>query len=52
MITGWPMEDSLFGLDPLKTEEERDAFFSEAWSFFLNAVGGRQTAPAPQQVPG
>lgn len=48
MVTGWPMEDSLFGQAPLQTEAEREAFFSEAWSFFLNAVGGRQpTAAAP-----
>ncbi|QEO16713.1 TetR/AcrR family transcriptional regulator [Acetobacter vaccinii] len=46
MITGWPLEDSLFGLSPLKTKQEQDDFFDRAWSFFLRAVGGSPHQPA------
>lgn len=47
LITGWPLEDSLFGLDPLKSTAEREAYFNRAWTFFLRAVGGRHGLPAP-----
>ncbi|GFE93066.1 TetR/AcrR family transcriptional regulator [Acetobacter persici] len=43
MLTGWPMKQSLFGLNPLEDDAARDAFFEQAWALFLKGVGA---APA------
>ncbi len=42
LLTGWPMKQSLFGLNPLEDDAARDAFFDRAWSLFLHGIEVKQ----------
>lgn len=39
LLTGWPMQQALFGRAPFQTETERDTYFEAAWSLFLRGAG-------------
>lgn len=43
LITGWPLEDALFGQKPLACCQERRDFFDRGWALFLRGIGARQT---------
>jgi AcrR family transcriptional regulator len=38
LLTGWPVQQSLFGEEPFETDAARDTYFEAAWSLFLKGA--------------
>jgi len=38
LITGWPIDQAMLGLDAFRSDKDRETFFETAWRIFLSGV--------------